>query len=144
MSPTTGARGSGTGAGHAVVIGSSLAGLTAATAPARTMDRVTVVDRSAATVILELGRLLVTPRAAFRRRVPAAALRGPRGPLPSAPPSTTHGAAGTIVQIGVLTGSSRPRGASASTRWSRGGSAAQDDTLLAEVLSIRSIPRRKR
>ncbi|MGW6704460.1 FAD-dependent oxidoreductase [Streptomyces sp. NPDC054956] len=102
------------------------------------------VDRDAATVILELGQLLVTPTAAFRPKVLAAALRGPRRPVPSAPPSTTHGAAGSIGHMDVLIGSQRPRGAGAPARRSRGGPAAQDDTPLAEVLPIHSNPRRTR
>ncbi|HET6356923.1 FAD-dependent oxidoreductase [Streptomyces sp.] len=60
----------------------------------RYIDRVAAVapaSRAAATVTLELGQLLVTPTAALRPRVLAAALFGRHRPVPADPPSTTHG-----------------------------------------------------
>ncbi|WP_419992788.1 NAD(P)/FAD-dependent oxidoreductase [Streptomyces boninensis] len=58
------------------------------------MDRIAaaaVTDHHAARLLIELTMLLAPPTAAFRPRVLAAALRGPRGELPTGPPSKTHG-----------------------------------------------------
>ncbi|MFD9304934.1 FAD-dependent oxidoreductase [Streptomyces sp. NPDC060048] len=102
------------------------------------------VNRAAATVILELGQLLVTPTAAFRPKVLAAALRGPRGPVPSDPPSTTHGTAARTSSLGVLTTSSGQRASSSSARPPRGGRDAQDAAPLADILPIHGSSRRTR
>ncbi|WAX82239.1 FAD-dependent oxidoreductase [Streptomyces sp. KMM 9044] len=48
-------------------------------------------DPQAATLLLELLQAAAPPAAAVRPGVLRAVLRGPRGPAPSAPPSTTHG-----------------------------------------------------
>ena len=61
----------------------------------RYVDKVAAVapvNRAAAQVIVDLGQMLVAPTAAFHPAVLAASLRGPRGPVPTAAPSTTHGA----------------------------------------------------
>lgn len=102
------------------------------------------VNRAAATVILELGQLLVTPTAAFRPKVLAAALRGPRRPVPCAPPSTTHGAAARTSPVGALTPSSGPRAASSSARPPQGGPGARDATPLADIVPIHGSSRRTR
>ncbi|MFC8349619.1 FAD-dependent oxidoreductase [Streptomyces sp. NPDC057280] len=50
-----------------------------------------VTDRHAATLMLQHTQLIASPTAMFHPRVIAAALRGPSGPGPVGPPSTTHG-----------------------------------------------------
>lgn len=63
---------------------------------ARYADRLTaaaVSDRHAALFLLELGQHFAPPAGYLRPRLIRAALRGPRGPAPTAPPSTTHGPA---------------------------------------------------
>ncbi|MGX1915393.1 NAD(P)/FAD-dependent oxidoreductase [Streptomyces phaeochromogenes] len=74
-------------------------------------------DANAAALLLERLQTTSPPAAALRPRALRAALRGPRGPAPAAPPSTTHGpdarrrrsVAPDIPAIGVSAGSSRRR-----------------------------------
>ncbi|MER7758941.1 hypothetical protein [Streptomyces sp. NPDC097619] len=110
------------------------------------------VNRAAATVILELGQLLVDPTAAFRPKVLAAALRGPRGPLPTAPPSTTHGAAAKRRKpaavagpaVGVFSSSSRSTAPGTSAEWPQAAPAAEEQPTTAEVHPIHGNSRRTR
>ncbi|WP_328915244.1 MULTISPECIES: FAD-dependent oxidoreductase [unclassified Streptomyces] len=59
---------------------------------------------TAARVLLELTQLTAAPTAVFRPGVIAAAVRGPRGQAPTAPPSTTHGANATRARRTTTTG----------------------------------------
>ncbi|TLS43775.1 hypothetical protein FE633_23540 [Streptomyces montanus] len=73
--------------------------------------------RAAARFVVELGQQLVTPAAALRPTALAAALIGPRGPVPYEPPSSTHGGSARRPRVRVPAGTSgfRPaagRGAS--------------------------------
>ncbi|WEP00981.1 NAD-binding protein (plasmid) [Streptomyces sp. FXJ1.172] len=83
-------------------------------------------DPSAAALLLGLMHSAATPAAALRPALLRAALLGPRGPLPAAPPSTTHGQgarrrrsiAPDRPAIGVSTGSARWRStAGSSAQW---------------------------
>ncbi|MFB7502297.1 NAD(P)/FAD-dependent oxidoreductase [Streptomyces broussonetiae] len=83
-------------------------------------------DPSAAALLLDLLHAAATPAAALRPALLRSALLGPRGPLPAAPPSTTHGqgarrrrsVAPDRPSIGVSTGSARWRpGAGSSAQW---------------------------
>ncbi|TGB13365.1 NAD(P)-binding protein [Streptomyces sp. MZ04] len=74
-------------------------------------------DPSAAALLLDMLHATAAPAAALRPAVLRAALRGPRGPVSEAPPSTTHGPAARRRRsvapdrpaIGVATGSARWR-----------------------------------
>ncbi|MEU5367063.1 FAD-dependent monooxygenase [Streptomyces sp. NPDC005925] len=80
-------------------------------------------DPSAAALLLQQLQAAAPPRAALRPAVVRAALRGPRGPVPAGPPSTTHGptarrrraVAPDKPAIGVSTGSARWRSATGSS-----------------------------
>jgi flavin-dependent dehydrogenase len=82
-------------------------------------------DPYAATLLLELLQSGAPPAAALRPRMLRAALRGPRGPAPETPPSTTHGpdarrrrsAAPNVPAIGVSTGSTHSRSTGSSSQW---------------------------
>lgn len=82
-------------------------------------------DPYAATMLLEGLQRGAPPAAVLRPRVLRAALRGPRGPAPAAPPSTTHGpdarrrrsAAPNVPAIGISTGSTRSHPTGSSAQW---------------------------
>ncbi|MDG9720176.1 NAD(P)/FAD-dependent oxidoreductase [Streptomyces sp. DH24] len=80
-------------------------------------------DPCAATLLLQQLQAAAPPAAALRPSAIRAALRGPRGPVPAGPPSTTHGpnarrrraVAPEAPAIGVSTGSARWRPATGSS-----------------------------